>query len=284
MLHHLSLTWAQLLGMVRYEFKMHWRRRTLAVLLLAFMSITIVSLLIFLGSVQQFGSRAEAAFTPYVSAYAVLAAWMPLSVGLALVLPVMVADTIPLDRQYGVRALLDSLPLPRAVYLAGKLFGLWAALLISLFGTLAITALVWRVSVGAFDARPYLEMGVVGAGALALMNGGLGLLAAVGQPSRRRAIVLLIALLAVFLLALPTFMDNWDLRQTYNSQILNPIRMPIINRYFFGIQIEAGLSVENPVLNPAPELVRDTVLAGFAQVALVWLLAWAWLRWRDGRG
>ncbi len=280
----MQTSFAQLRGMIWYEFRMHWRRRTLAVLLLAFMAITIVSVLILSSSLTQMGVTADETFRPYISAYAVLAAWMPLSVGLALVLPVMVADTIPLDRQYHVRDLLDSLPVPRAVYLAGKLFGLWAVLLASLAAALTITALIWLVSVGAFDARAYIEMAVVGAVSLALMNGGLGMLAAVGQPSRRRAIVLLVILLAVVLLALPTFMDNWDLRQTYGSQIMNPVRMPILNRYFFGIQVEAGLSLENSTLNPSPELLRDTVLAGFGQVALVWLLAWLWLRWRDGRG
>lgn len=280
----MQTSFAQLRGMIWYEFRMHWRRRTLAVLLLAFMAITIVSVLILSSSLTQMGVTADETFRPYISAYAVLAAWMPLSVGLALVLPVMVADTIPLDRQYHVRDLLDSLPVPRAVYLAGKLFGLWAVLLASLTAALTITALIWLVGVGAFDARAYIEMAVVGAVSLALMNGGLGMLAAVGQPSRRRAIVLLVILLAVVLLALPTFMDNWDLRQTYGSQIMNPVRMPILNRYFFGIQVEAGLSLENSTLNPSPELLRDTVLAGFGQVALVWLLAWLWLRWRDGRG
>ncbi len=280
----MQTSFTQLRGMIWYEFRMHGRRRTLAVLLLAFMAITIISVLILSSSLNQMGVTADETFRPYISAYAVLAAWMPLSVGLALVLPVMVADTIPLDRQYGVRDLLDSLPVPRTVYLAGKLFGLWAALLASLTAALTITAVIWVISVGAFDARPYVEMAVIGAVSLALMNGGLGLLAAVGQPSRRRAIVLLVILLAVVLLALPTFMDNWDLRQTYGSQVMNPVRMPILNRYFFGIQVEAGLSLENSTLNPSPELLRDTVLAGFGQVALVWLLAWGWLRWRDGRG
>jgi hypothetical protein len=126
-------------------------------------------------------------------------------------------------------------------------------------------------------------MAIIGAGSLAIMNGGLGVLVAVGQPSRRRAIVLVIALLAIVLLVLPTFINNWDLRATYGSQISNPVRMPILNRYFFGIQVEAGLTLENPTLNPSPEMVRDTILAGLAEVVTVWVLAWAWLRWRSGR-
>lgn len=273
----------QLLGMAQYEFKMHWRRKALLILFVAFVAIMVVSLLIFVGSIRQVGTEAEETFQSYVAAYAVLTAWMPLSVGLALVLPVMVADTIPLDRQYGVRDLLDSLPLPRAVYLTGKLLGMWAAVLAGLFAGLAVAALVWLLSVRAFDARPFLEMAVVGAGSLAVMNGGLGVLVAVGQPSRRRAIVLVVALLAVVLLLLPTFIDNWDLRQTFNSQVLNPVRMPIINRYFFGIQAEAGLSLDNPTLNPSPDLVRDAIVVGLAQVAIVWIVAWVWLRWRGSR-
>lgn len=279
----MQIALAQLRAMTWYEFKMHWRRKVLWIMMLAFMTITIVSLLIFLGSIRDKGAEAEELVRPYVSAYAVLASWMPLSVGLALILPVMVADSIPLDRQYGVRDLLDSLPVSRAVYLTGKLLGTWAAVLAGLVVSFTISALVWLVSAGGFDLRPFLEMAIVGAGSLAIMNGGLGVLVAFGQPSRRRAVVLVIGLLAVMLLVLPAFINNWDLRQTYGSQIMNPVRVPILNRYFFGIQVEAGLSLDNPTLNPPPALIRDTILAGLAQVAAVWLLAWAWLRWRTGR-
>lgn len=279
----MQIALAQLRGMMLYEFKMHWRRKVLWVMMLAFMTITVVALLIFIGSIRSKGAAAEEMVRPYVSAYAVLASWMPLSVGLALILPVMVADTIPLDRQYGVRDLLDSLPLSRAVYLTGKLVGAWAAVLAGLFVALTVSALVWLLIAGGFDLGPFAEMALVGAGSLAVMNGGLGVLVAVGQPSRRRAIVLVIALLAIVLLVLPTLINNWDLRATYGSQISNPVRMPILNRYFFGIQVESNLTYDNPTLNPSPELMRDTILAGLAEVVAAWVLAWAWLRWRSGR-
>jgi ABC-type transport system involved in multi-copper enzyme maturation permease subunit len=275
------IAWAQLRAIAGYEFRMHWRRRALLVMILAFVVLTGASILIAGGSLLKPENLDETRYQQVVSAYAIFTAWMPLGVGLALILPVMVADTIPLDRQYGVRDLLDSLPVSRAVYLGGKLAGMWAAVLIGLGMSLAFVALAWTLRVGVFDLGSYVEMALVGAAAVAILNGGLGVLLAVGQPTRRRAILVVIGALALFIFVLPAITNNWDLRLSFNGQILNPLRMPIINRYLFNVQAEAGLSIESAALMVPPEMVRDTILAGLAELAAVWALAWGWLRWRD---
>lgn len=274
-------SWARLRGIAGYEFRMHWRRRALLVMMLAFVVMTGASILIAGDSLLKPENLDEIRYRQVVSAYAIFTAWMPLGVGLALILPVMVADTIPLDRQYGVRDLLDSLPVSRAVYLGGKLLGMWAAVLIGLGMALAFVALAWMLRVGVFDLGSYVEMALAGAASVAVLNGGLGVLLAVGQPTRRRAILVVIGALALFIFVLPAITNNWDLRLSFNGQILNPLRMPIINRYLFNVQAEAGLSVESAALMVPPEMVRDTILAGLAELAVVWALAWGWLRWRS---
>lgn len=275
------IAWAQLRAIAGYEFRMHWRRRALLVMILAFVVLTGASILIAGDSLLKPENLDETRYQQVVSAYAIFTAWMPLGVGLALILPVMVADTIPLDRQYGVRDLLDSLPVSRAVYLGGKLVGMWAAVLAGLGIGLTFVALAWTLRVGVFDLSNYVEMALAGAASVAILNGGLGVLLAVGQPTRRRAILVVIGALALFIFVLPTITNNWDLRLSFNSQILNPLRMPIINRYLFNVQAEAGLSVENAALMVPPEMVRDTILAGLAELAIIWALAWSWLRWRS---
>jgi hypothetical protein len=58
---------------------------------------------------------------------------------------------------------------------------------------------VWWLRIGAYDVGLYLEMWIVGAASLVVLNGGFGVLAAAGQPTRRRAILLVAVLPFVFI-------------------------------------------------------------------------------------
>ncbi|HEX2908191.1 MAG TPA: ABC transporter permease subunit [Phototrophicaceae bacterium] len=273
----------QLRGMILYEFRMHWRRRPLLIMTLAFTLITVAAVLIAGDSLLKPNDLDVSTYNRVVTAYAIFTTWMPLGIGLVFILPVMVADTIPLDRQHGVRDLLDSLPVSRAVYLTGKLIGTWVAVLIGVGVGLFFCALVWRLRAGAFDVGKFAEMAIFGAGAIAVLNSSLGVLLAVGQPSRRRAIVVVTGFLTLFIFVLPLLMNNWDLRGSFNNETLNPIRIPIINYFMFNVQAEAGLGSNNPALLVSAAVVRDTILVGLVEIAVIWALAWGWLRWRGDR-
>jgi len=44
---------------------------------------------------------------------------------IVLLLPLMVAEIIPLDRQYRVREVIDATPISESLYVAGKLLSVW---------------------------------------------------------------------------------------------------------------------------------------------------------------
>jgi hypothetical protein len=106
-----------------------------------------------------------------------------------IVLPIAAADAIPRDRQLGVDELLETLPLSKAVYLSGKLLSLWVSVLAGLAAALLVIGLFWWFAIGPFDLGLYLEMGVLGAGTLAVLQSGLALLLSAGQPAQRRAVL-----------------------------------------------------------------------------------------------
>src|SRR5262245_10313066 len=122
----------QLYGLTVYEFRMHWRRRALLIISLALLLMLVVSMLILGDSMRQANGIDPELFRRVATATVLFSTWAPFGSSLAVVLPIMVADTIPLDRQYGVGELLDSFPLPYWVYLTGKLLGVWAAVLAGL--------------------------------------------------------------------------------------------------------------------------------------------------------
>ena len=116
------------------------------------------------------------------------------------------ADMIPKDRQTGVRELLDALPISRGIYLAGKLIGAWLALLSSLVIVGLVAPTFWFLRVGPFDLGPYLEMWLFGGVSLVIINTGISILLSVGQPTRRRAILLMV----LIIVAIP-LVTNLDL-------------------------------------------------------------------------
>ena len=77
----------------------------------------------------------------------------------------MLGEVIPLDRQFKVRELLDTLPISRAGYLGGKLLSAWAGLLLGIVGVGVISAIVLRLIFGEYDLRVFAALWVGAAGA-----------------------------------------------------------------------------------------------------------------------
>src|SRR5262245_9115916 len=109
---------AQVLGITQYEFRMHWRRRGLMILMWSILVIVGISILVAGDSVTQLSLPGgdPAVARQVKTAALILTVFSPISVGLVFVLPLVAAETIPLDRQYGVRELLDTLPLSPNAY------------------------------------------------------------------------------------------------------------------------------------------------------------------------
>lgn len=260
---------AQLSGMIRYEFKMHWRRRALLVVMLS-ITLIVLSALVFSGFEPLVDDPAftQDEIDQALSLTVMLVTWLPMSVILIFILPVALADTIPLDRQHGVDELINSTPLTPATYLTGKLLGVWLATLAGLTAVMVIITVAWWVQVGGFDLRLYLEIWLVNALSITVMNGGLGVLLAVAQPNRRRAVIFVIGLFAVIV-----FVSSLDFGEFWT--LANPVRLTMIT-YF--IPDDSQDMVAN--ITVFQRDIMMAVAAGLVQLAVLWGLAWGWLRYR----
>lgn len=279
---------AQLGAMIRYEFLLQWRRAVLPALAVAWLVTPVLGAFIELETFRGYQTAlARGTLAPEVARADITARLVPVTwLGVALVsmvlLPLAVANTIPRDREAGVRELLDTLPLSPGVYLTGKLFGLW----LSLFAGLALAALVagsvWRLVIGPFNVGLYLELWLVNAALVLFINAGLSMLLAAGQPTSRRATMVgsVVVLLALAGLGFAFVDPGW-------RQWFNPARPAVHLYYLLGFPgaIEGHdewtremVTFIQPIANP--HTVRLALVTGLAQVGLVGLVVWQWLKRR----
>lgn len=253
----------KLWAMTRYEALMHWRRRGLSITMLTTLAVLVVTILISRNQVdmEMVENHQHAAML-----FIVLITWSPCIV-LGFLLPLSLCEAIPLDRQYRVDDLLGSLPLTNSVYLTGKVLGGilagWLAMLISMI----VSGVTWWLMLGAYDLGIYAEMWLVGAGMLVILNGGLGILAAVGQSTQRRAIgfTLLAGLGFMYLLSLDR-----------SGSLVE----------YFGIFRPHFISFPNLEDSTIDLITGQTWLAfalGLIQLFVMWLAALCWVEWRERR-
>lgn len=252
---------AQLWAVAGYEHRLHWRRRTVLVVMLI---PCLISLLIALRLVRQVGGGLDAALQEQNTIALLLATWLPLYVGLQ-TLPPIVADAMAKDRQLGTSELWSTLPVRPAVYLLGKLLGTWWTVLLVLAGAIIGIGLLWRLWIGAYDTGRYLEMAFVGALPLALTNTGLIVLLTAGFATRRQAALAGTAL-TIFCVFTMFFVSPFPL-----VNAINPAR-PALLRYFLQAAIPALADFGTPAD------VLWSISGGAAELVLVGLLAWLWLR------
>lgn len=271
------LALAQLRAMIRYEFRMHWRSRGILAVLLMITTLMLLNLFDTSVILQRPG---EPALTPeqqpmVVTAAIVRATFPPIGLMAAVLLPILAAEVIPLDRQRRLRDLLDALPLPYSVYLAGKLIGLWLLVMIGLAASMLLVGLAWRLRFGPYDPRPLIEAWLVGGGVIAMVNSGLSVLIAAGQPNRRRGVVVVIlALVAVFMLR--------DFHASAVVSAAHPLRIPILNYYLNQFPERGTLIMFAPVL-PTADTLRLAFVMAAAQLALAWVAVWCRHRWQGGK-
>ena len=205
--------WKQLIAIMRMEIIMSWRRGGLKVILLMAVALPplfgwampidheIAQMLAQLWPDDAF--RLRTAFAISNNAFVVLAALF--------LLPMILSEVIPLDDQYQIREFMTALPLAAWVYLAGKLLAFWSVVLLGL-GLIALIScgLIWT-QYGPLDLSVLLSFWIGGYGLLALFSTQMGIMLAVGQPTRRQAILpgiaaVLLAVGAYFLLPANDFL------------------------------------------------------------------------------
>ncbi len=129
----------QIAAMTVYEFRMHWRRRVMVVAALSMASICVAALLIGGLEIQRV-SREMGAFAGEVDIvpfFGLLIYFMMI----ALFTPIA-AEAVPVDRQFGVYELMQTLPLRREIYLMGKLAGLFVSQLAGLVVVMIVVGFV----------------------------------------------------------------------------------------------------------------------------------------------
>jgi hypothetical protein len=272
---------SQVRGITIYELKMHWRRRTFLVITLSMVVLVLAASLLGSSDLGQLESRliTSGAFSEedahrIVDFTILYATWPVVWVTMVFILPIMVADVIPLDRQLKVGELLHTLPLTNAIYTWGKLLGVWVAALLCVGMVSLLTAVMWWLQVGPFDVALYLLVGFSGSMVLAILNSGLGVLLASGQPGRRRALMVVIGVLLIF----PFFLMRGE-NDVLNY--FNPIRMHIFSDFIASIS-DIGSNPKATFILFSNEGIL-TILVGLIQIALIWMIGWGWQRFHEAR-
>lgn len=263
-------TWSQLKGIIQYEFRMHWRRRALVVIMLSMILLIGVSSLIGGDNLSDLIANSNHSDEDINKAYtltAMLATWVPIATILAFILPVTLADTIPLDQHYGISDLLKTVSISPSNYLIGKLFGAWLAVIIGMIPVGIISTILWIIAGDSLDIGLFIQTGIIVCLSLTILNGGLGVLLAIGQPNRRRAFIT-VAIIFIALIITFITIDNHIL------ELANPMRLDLIT-YFVPLDIADGEPLSDVVITGDVWL---TIIFGVIELIMIGGLGWIWLR------
>lgn len=200
-----------------------------------------------------------------------------------LMYPILLAETLPKDRQWGLEDLTRSWPLPPSTYLAGKLFAAFLTVTALMVFIVISIGLVLSLVSGAPDLSPYLGFVLFGILPVATINSLLAVLLAAGQPTRRRAFVIGGAFAIVSLLLLPLgFVDS-----SYGANYFNPGRTLVLMHYMQQLTTIGNLNAaaQSFLGEPITHMhLLFAALAGALQVALGYGIALRWLRRSTERG
>lgn len=275
---------SKLNAIVRYELLMAWRRRSLPILwVLLLVGVLGFSLLV--KSVNQQTPAVEQSVarnvgddgpewargldvvetTNTISLINVLIAGMIFyTIGVTL----MMGETIPLDRQFKVRELLDTLPLNRATYLGGKLLGAWAGLLAGTVVVGVICALAIRLIFGTYDLRVFVALWVAMLVPESLLAAALSVLASSQAGSRRVAVMIGLLLIPVVMtLAVSAVISFAGI-----GALIKPV-------YAVGVLLMPGPETNAEIVNR----ISNALVLFTGVILAAWTFAWGWSRVREAR-
>jgi hypothetical protein len=184
---------------------------------------------------------------------------------MVIMLLLMNAETIPLDKHYRVRELLNTLPLGRAAYLGGKLLGVWIGLLVGLIICMILYIPVAQSQFGAFDISLYVRLWFAVLLPGAIFASGISVIGASGASTRRMAVLIGLALIpvGVFVFAL----------------IIVAIFTPLLN---MGAAQFQGFTYETFANSLISNVAQTMLWANVAMLAFG-VVAWGIMRFREGR-
>lgn len=259
-------------AIIYYEVLMAWRRRSLPLIaILLLVGVIGFSLMVaeanqrWLGeSMQAMIDRGEYTMEQFstIALFAIIIAGMVFfSVGVTAI----AGEVIPLDSQFKVRELLNTLPITIATYLGGKLLGAWCCVVLGWFVVGVITAPALWLIIGAYDLRVFGVLWVLLLLPAALTSAALSVLAAAPVKSRRVAVLTGVMVMPV---ALAVGVRGMVAFVTIPSMI-SPLYM-----------------YSTTELLPAEKIITDTVYSLLTHVVVIlvaWSVVWLFLRWRQAR-
>ncbi len=254
----MRVRFSQLVAVASYEFVIHWRRRGLSLVIAFFAVISLMNGLVFWVLKRDL-------FVGFLTTD-------PPLILLILTMPIIVADTIPKERQFVVRELMRSLPMPSGVYLIGKLLGVWILILGGLSGVAWFFELIGRLLHGSYNLRITLVPWLLGVVPLALFISGMSVLLSSGQPTRRRATLVggVFALFSLFIF-LTASGSLWQAKSVAHAGIALYLQRIYLGR----TMIDYGFTLYS--LEHLPRVIG----IGIVLVVLVWLIAWSWMQWKE---
>lgn len=257
-------------AMIRYEVLMAWRRRSLPLIaILLLVGVLGFSLMVaeanqrWLGeSMQAMIDRGGYTMVQFntIALFAIIIAGMIFfSVGVTAI----VGEVIPLDSQFKMRELLNTLPLPPATYLSGKVLGTWCGIVLSWLVVGVVTAPALWLIIGAYDWRVFVVLWVFLLLPAALTSAALSVLVAAPVKSRRMAVL-------TGLLVMP-----FALAVSVRGMVAFITIPSLISPLYIYSTTE---------LLPTEKILTDTIyslLTHAGAVVLVWAVVWLVFRWRQ---
>ncbi|HVU14217.1 MAG TPA: hypothetical protein VHD90_23220 [Phototrophicaceae bacterium] len=273
----------KLTAIVHYEILMAWRRRSLPILwFLLLAGVLGFALLVrqtnldspvMNQAVQASASGANA--LPWTQGIDLVVAMNTLALINVLIagmvfymvgVTLLLGEVIPLDSQFKVRELLDTLPISRTLYLGGKLASVWTSLLLGIGVIGVISALALRLIFGAYDLRVFLILWIALLVPQTLIAALLSVLCASFVGSRRSAVLVgLLVIPFVLTLAFTTVVSFAGA-----GALIEPI-------YALGLLLKPGAETNAEIVNRMTSTLIGFVLIG----AAVWTFVWGWSRLRE---
>ncbi|MGF1504976.1 MAG: hypothetical protein ACFB51_07585 [Anaerolineae bacterium] len=260
----------RILNMMRYEIRIHWRRRGLRVMIISYALIMLVAIVQTISAVGLSELIAAGGLSSIEGTtgteWMLLVTWTLTSGPLAFLMPLGLADAIPYDKQVGMSELLKSLPMSYPQYLLGKSFGATGALCLGVIGVLLIFAVPWWFIAGSYDVSVFLAMTLLAVPALAVINTMLVVLAAAGQPSAFRGLLIGIGLLIVLPVVIRLSHDNL-------IAFLLPSRGPMLSLY--GPSINTGYMLFGHPVEGATAYIANVII-GLIEITAVFGIVVGW--------
>jgi hypothetical protein len=274
--HDILAMFAQVAAIIRYEFALQWRQRTVLVLTIAICVMVLLGTTVFSTALSGALNINPASLSPerarlMNSLIAAMGTWAVVSIIVGAAAALAAADAVPHDGRTGTMDLFNGLPLPYPVYLAGKALGALAAIGAGAVVALLVSMGLWQWRYGSLDWATYLDMWIVGVGGLMALNVPLAVLVGASQPTRGRAVLACLALYIAPLLLGLLGGEVWGM--------INPMRGPLFNHYLS----QFAEVVLDPARLSAPSGITVRGVQLSLLIGLVEVVVAAWIAWRVHR-